>query len=50
MLKKNFLIFILSLVTLFVQSEMINEIVVTGDWRETSLSDAGASLALIRDE
>ena len=50
MLKKNLLIFILSLVTLFVQSEMINEIVVTGDWRETSLSDAGASLALITDE
>jgi outer membrane receptor protein involved in Fe transport len=50
MLKKNLLIFILSLVTLFVQSEMINEIVVTGDWRETSLSDAGASLALITDD
>ena len=50
MLKKNFLIFSLSFTTLIIQSEMINEIVVTGDWRESKLSDVGASLALITDE
>ena len=50
MLKQKYLFLILSFFYLSLQAETIEEIIVNGDWRESSLSQVGASLVLITDE
>ena len=50
MLKQKYLLLTLSFFYLSLQAETIDEIIVNGDWRESSLSQTGTSLILITDE
>jgi len=50
MLKRIFLFSFLFFLQFSIQSKAIEEIIVTGDWRDTTLKDADSSLVLITDE
>ena len=50
MLKQKYFLLTLSFFYLSLQAETIDEIIVNGDWRESSLSQTGTSLILITDE